>query len=215
METDRETIALTNKAADLGADAALILTPCYYDSSMSAPALINYFEKVADGCKIPIMLYNVPKFTYVNIPDAALKALCKHPNIIGMKDSTGDIGQLIRYQAVVGDNDFQILVGTASAWYPALTLGVKAGIFALANSNPDELSEVQTLFENNDLAASLALFRKMFVLNTAVTATYGVPGLKYACTLLGYEGGCVRCPLLELSEDKKKDLDIIFKNYVS
>ena len=214
METDTETIALTNKAADLGAQAALILTPCYYSGAMSAAALINYFTKVAEGSKIPVMLYNVPKFTHVNLPDAALKTLATHPNIIGMKDSTGDIGQLVRFQALVEGADFQILVGTASAWYPALTLGVKAGIFALANSNPNELSKIQELFEKGDNAGALALFRKMFVLNTAVTATYGIPGLKYAASLLGYEGGYVRCPLMELAEDKKKEIDIIFKEYI-
>ena len=214
METDRETIALTNKAADLGAQAALILTPCYYSSAMSAPALINYFTKVADGSKIPIMLYNVPKFTHVNLPDSALSALCKHPNIIGMKDSTGDISQLIRFQAIASAADFQILVGTASAWYPALTLGVKAGIFALANSNPNELSKIQELYENNEQGAAVALFRKMFVLNTAVTATYGIAGLKYAAKLLGFEGGYVRCPLIELNDEKKKEVEEIFKEYI-
>jgi len=214
METDRETVALTNKAADLGAQAALILTPCYYSSAMSAPALINYFTKVADATKIPIMLYNVPKFTHVNLPDEALKALASHPNIIGMKDSTGDISQLIRFQAITGNTDFQILVGTASAWYPALTLGVKAGIFALANSNPNELSKIQEYYEKDEQDAAVALFRKMFVLNTAVTATYGIAGLKYAAKLLGYEGGYVRCPLLELSEDKKKEVAEIFKDYL-
>ncbi|MCL2566172.1 MAG: dihydrodipicolinate synthase family protein [Defluviitaleaceae bacterium] len=214
METDTETIALTNKAADLGVEAALILTPCYYGSAMSAPALINYFTKVAEGSKIPIMLYNVPKFTHVNIPDAALKTLANHPNIIGMKDSTGDIGQLVRFQGLTVDADFQILVGTASAWYPALTLGVKAGIFALANSNPNELAKIQELFEKGAQGEAVDLFRKMFVLNTAVTATYGIPGLKYAASLLGYEGGYVRCPLLELSEDKKEELKEIFREYI-
>jgi len=214
METDRDTIALTNKAADMGIQAALILTPCYYSSSMNANVLINYFTKVADNCKIPILIYNVPKFTHVNIPDEALKVLCKHPNIIGMKDSTGDIGQLVRFQNIVGDADFQILTGTASAWYPAMTLGVKAGIFALANSNPNELIEVQRLFDNKEYCESLALYRKLFVLNTAVTATYGIPGLKYACSLLGFEGGHVRCPLMGLNEDKEKEVKEIFKDFI-
>ena len=214
METDRDTIALTNKAADMGIQAALILTPCYYSSNMNANVLINYFTKVADNCKIPIMLYNVPKFTHVNIPDEALRVLSKHPNIIGMKDSTGDIAQLVRFQNVVGDADFQILTGTASAWYPAMNLGVKAGIFALANSNPDELIEVQTLFDKGEYDKACELYRKLFVLNTAVTATYGIPGLKYACSLLGFEGGYVRCPLLDLGDDKKNEVKEIFKSYI-
>ena len=214
METDRDTIALTNKAADMGIQAALILTPCYYSSNMNATVLINYFTKVADNCKIPILIYNVPKFTHVNIPDEALRVLSKHPNIIGMKDSTGDIAQLVRFQNVIGDADFQILTGTASAWYPAMALGVKAGIFALANSNPNELIEVQTLFDNGEYDKSCELYRKMFVLNTAVTATYGIPGLKYASSLLGFEGGHVRCPLLDLNADKEKEVKEIFKDYI-
>jgi len=214
METDRDTIALTNKAADLGAQAALILTPCYYSGAMNAPALINYFTKVADAVKIPVMLYNVPKFSHVNLPDAALKTLARHPNIIGMKDSTGDISQLVRFQALVEGADFQILVGTASAWYPALTLGVRAGIFALANTNPNELSKIQTYFESGNQSEAVALFRKMFVLNTAVTATYGIAGLKYAAHLLGYEGGFVRCPLLELADDKKAEVKEIFRDWI-
>ena len=210
MESERETIRFTNLAADMGVNAALILTPSYYTSEMSADAMINFFTNVADNVKIPVLLYNVPKFTHLNIQDTALKKLAAHKNIIGMKDSTGDIMQLVRFQNLVKDEDFQILTGTASAWFPALTLGVKAGIFALANCSPNELAEVQDLYESYELSQAESLYRKLFVLNTAVTVTYGVPGLKYACDLMGYKGMDVRSPLLELSDAKKSEIEKIF-----
>jgi 4-hydroxy-2-oxoglutarate aldolase len=210
MESERETIRLTNIAADIGAHAALILTPNYYLSEMNANAIANFFTNVADNVKIPILLYNVPKFTHLNIQDGALKKLATHKNIIGMKDSTGDIMQLVRFQNITKNEDFQILTGTASAWFPALTLGVQAGIFALANCNPSELAEVQELYENGEIDKAQELYRKLSVLNTTVTASYGVPGLKYACDILGYKGMFPRSPLLPLSEEKKRDIERIF-----
>ena len=93
METAEETIELTNKAADLGADCALILTPCFYDGAMKTPALAQYFTQVADNVKIPILLYNVPKFTHVNMGADLVAQMAKHKNIIGMKDSSGDMPQ--------------------------------------------------------------------------------------------------------------------------
>ena len=210
MESERETIRITNLAADIGAHAALILTPSYYVSEMNADSIIHFFTNVADNVKIPVLIYNVPKFTHLNLQDEALKKLAAHKNIIGMKDSTGDIVQLVRFQNLVKGEDFQILTGTASAWFPALTLGVKAGIFALANCSPNELSEVQTLYENGENSHAEIIYRKLFILNTAVTATYGVPGLKYACDLMGYKGMEVRSPLLPLSDAKKIEVEKIF-----
>ncbi len=211
MESTRETISLTNKAAKLGAHAALILTPFYYGSSMTDEAIIKYFTEVANNTEIPILIYNVTKFTHVNISANAVKELSKHPNIIGMKDSNGDIPQLVKFKSVITE-DFNLMVGTASAWYPALTLGIKASIMALANCAPDECSEVQKCFDDGDHDRARQIYERMFPVNTAVTATYGVAGLKYACNLLGYEGGYVRSPLLPLKDESKKKVDeILYK----
>ena len=121
MESARETISLTNKAAALGVHAALVLTPFYYGGKMNDEALINYFTQVADNSEVPILIYNVTKFTHVNISANAVAVLCRHPNIIGMKDSSGDIPQLVRFKRVITD-DFNLLVGTASVWYRRLPL---------------------------------------------------------------------------------------------
>lgn len=214
MESLRETIRFTNIAAKLGVHAALVLTPFYYGGKMTNEALINYFTKLADNSDIPILIYNVPKFTHINIKAEVVEILSRHPNIIGMKDSLGDVPQLATFKRVVPD-DFNLLVGTASAWYPALTLGIKAGILALANCNPNECADVKEAFDSGDWEKAREIYQRIFPINTAVTATYGIAGLKYACDVLGYNGGTVRCPLLPINEEQKKSIEAILRNALS
>lgn len=209
LESTEETIRLTNKAAKLGAHCALLLTPNYYGSNMNEEVQIAYFTEVADRCEIPILIYNVTKFTHINISPAAVSILSKHPNIIGMKDSSGDIAQLVSFITKGLDPQFNLIVGTASAWYPAQAIGVKAAIMALANCSPKECIEVQTLVESGRWQDALELYKRMFPVNAAVTGKYGVPGLKYAMNKLGLKGCFVRKPLLECSEAAKKDIDAI------
>ncbi len=212
LESTKATIELTNKAADLGADAALLLTPSYYSGKMNDEALINYFTEVADNTKIPILIYNVTKFTHINISPYAVGVLSKHPNIIGMKDSAGSIPQLVEFKSVIDKNEFNLLVGTASAWYPALAIGIEGSIMALANCSPEECIEVQEYFDKGDWEKSREIYERMFPVNKAVTGTYGIAGLKHACNLLGFNGGLVRKPLLQLKEDEKNKVkDILGK----
>ncbi|RPH52985.1 MAG: dihydrodipicolinate synthase family protein [Desulfobacteraceae bacterium] len=202
VESARETIALTNKAADLGVDAALILTPSYYHSKMNEEAQIRFFTEVADKTKIPVMIYNVTAFTHINVTVNTVRVLSRHPNILGMKDSTGNVPQLTSFLSVI-DKGFNLMTGTLSAWYPALTLGIKAGIFAVANCAPNECSAIQTVFDKGDHEAARKLYFRIFPVNNAVTATFGIPGLKYASDLMGYRGGHVRSPLLPLKDEEK------------
>ncbi len=205
MESARETIALTNQAAGLGAHAALVLTPCYYGDRMDDEALIGFFRRVADNSEIPVLIYNVPKFTHINVSAKIVRELSRHENIVGMKDSTGDVPQLVKFKNVMAE-DFNLMVGTAAAWYPGLTLGVQASIMALANCAPNECAKVQKAFEEGNLEESREIYERMFPVNTAVTATFGVPGLKCAAELTGYEGGYVRSPLLPLKEEEKASI---------
>jgi 4-hydroxy-2-oxoglutarate aldolase len=203
MESTQETISLTQKAAERGAKAALILTPFYYLGNMTDDALTQHFLKIADAVEIPVLIYNVPKFTHINVSNHLLTALKDHPNIIGMKDSAGNIGQLIQYQSILNE-DFNLLVGTASLWYPALTLGIKGGIMALANIFPDKCYQIQSLVNQGNWHEAEKLYRILYPVNQAITATYGVAGLKYAADLLGYKGGHVRSPLRTLNDTQKK-----------
>ena len=209
MEGLAETIRFTNACAAEGAAYALVLTPCYYHNNMTSAALTDFFTRLAEASDIPILLYNVPKFTHVNIKADAVKTLAAHPNIVGMKDSTGDVPQLASFLAVTAGQDYEIFVGTVSAWFPALTLGIEAGIHATANCAPNACAAVQQAFAAGDTERARAIYQVLLPLNTAVTATYGIAGLKYAAELLGYAGGAVRCPLQPLNGRQQQELRLI------
>jgi 4-hydroxy-2-oxoglutarate aldolase len=204
-ESTRETVHLTNIMAEIGAHAALIVTPCYYGSKMNDEALIQYYSTVADKSEIPILLYNVPKFTGVNISAEALSILSNHPNIVGIKDSSGNVNQLGQYLNQV-DSDFNVLVGTAGALLGAITLGCKGGILALANIVPEKCVEIYQLLQEGKIKKARELQLQMIPVNNAITAQYGISGLKYAMDLLGYQGGEVRSPLLPTKSEEQEEI---------
>ncbi len=211
LESTSATIELTRRCADAGAQCALVLTPNYYNEQMGDDAQIAYFSAVADASPIPVLIYNVTKFTHINISPAAVSKLSRHENIIGMKDSSGNIAQLISYMVSGLDPQFNLMVGTASAWYPALAIGVKGAVMALANCCPRECVEVQTLYNAGKLNESLELYKRMFPVNACVTGKLGVPALKYACDLLGFSGGESKRPLLPLSDAQRGQVAAILK----
>lgn len=208
-ESTRETVEMTNRAAKVGAHAALILTPYYYGGAMNHKALANHFKIVADQADIPILIYNVPKFTGINTTVSLIEELSQHENIIGIKDSTGNVSQLAEVLEQTPDG-FQTLVGTAGALMGALSLGCVGGILAMANIAPNECIEMQQLLKDGKIDEAVRLQRRIAPVNTAITATYGVSGLKVAMDLLGYYGGPPRLPMLPASgEVKQKIKDIL------
>ena len=211
LESTSATVELTRRAADAGAQCALILTPSYYHDQMGDDAQIAYFTAVADQSPIPILIYTVTKFTHINISPAAVSRLSQHPNIIGMKDSSGNIAGLIGYMVAGLDPQFNLMVGTASAWYPALCIGVRGAVMALANCCPRECVQVQTLYEAGQYDEALALYKRMFPVNACVTGKLGVPALKYACGRLGFEGGAPKSPLLPLTEEQRGQVESILR----
>jgi len=209
-ESTRETIRLTADCAAAGAHAALVVTPHYFGGKMSDAALIKHFTTVADHSPIPILLYNVPQFTHVNLTVNVVAQLSGHPNIIGIKDSTGNVIQLGEFLHQV-DADFRILVGTASALYGALTLGCVGGVLALANVTPETCVKIHGLVQAGDFEAARQIQLKMIPVNKAVTATFGIAGLKTALDLLGYFGGDPRAPLLPSSDETKTAVENTLK----
>ncbi|MCL2008347.1 MAG: dihydrodipicolinate synthase family protein [Treponema sp.] len=207
-ESARGTIELTNKCARLGAHCALILTPYYYGSAMDSKAMIRFFTEVADNSEIPVLIYNVSKFTGVNIGADAIAELSKHKNIAGMKDSNGDVPQLATFLRVA-DPSFQVMTGTYGAWYPALAMGMTGIVSAMANCCPNEIALTQELYEAGKQKEAFELYQRMFPVNAAVTGTFGIPGLKYACDYLGYTGGHVRNPLADCTSTQQEQLKII------
>jgi 4-hydroxy-2-oxoglutarate aldolase len=209
-ESTWQTVELTNACARLGAHAALVVTPFYYGSRMNEAALYQHFTAVADRSDIPILIYNVTKFTNINVSVGLTARLSRHPNIIGIKDSNGNVSTLGEMVSAV-DKDFSVLVGTAGALFGALTLGAVGGVLALANVAPEACVRIQQLLKQGDIDAARVLQLRMLPVNTAVTATYGVPGLKAALDMLGYFGGDPRPPLLPASEKERGEVGEILK----
>ncbi len=206
----KETIHLTNECAKVGAKAALVLTPSYYKSQMNHNAIVNYFTAVADNSVIPVFIYNVPKFTGIDILPSTAAQLAEHKNIVGIKDSTENIVHMMELIKSVPE-DFVVFTGTGSVLYPALSAGSKGGIVALANVAPDNCVAIQNLLLDGKHTEALSLQNSLLELNKAVTAKYGVAGLKKAMDIAGYQGGEIRTPLTPLPEKDFKELEIIVR----
>jgi len=202
-ESTQETIHLTRLAADAGADAALVVTPHYYSGQMTRESLLHHYRAVADASPIPVLLYNVPKFTNVDIDAATVAEASSHPNLIGIKDSSGNIAKLGDFIRLASPG-FQVLVGAGSVFFAGLALGAVGGILALANVAPQGCVEILRLYEGGQWDQAAELQRRLLPVNAAVTARFGIPGLKAALDLLGYYGGPVRSPLLDLGAAERE-----------
>ena len=203
-ESTRLTIEQCRKVADLGADYASVLTPCYFKKKLTDEAMTRYYLDVADRSPIPVVGYNAPGFTGMTISTSTLKAIAVHDNIIGVKDtSPGMIGSYLRATA---DLEFDVFSGTANTLFPAMMMGATGGIVSLANVFPDVCV---TLYERclaDDLAGARELHLVLGRLNSAVSGSFGVAGVKYASELAGFNGGDPRLPLLPLSGADKESI---------
>ena len=210
LESIKDTIFLTNNAAKMGADFALIITPSFYKSGMNHNAFITYYTTIADSISIPLIIYNVTKFTNVNIAVETITELAQHPNIIGIKDSTENIAQISETINNTPD-DFIVFVGTGSVLLPGLNAGANGGVLALANIAPNECYQIYNLIAEGKLEEAKEIQYRLLSVNNAITSKYGVAGLKAAMDMLGYFGGLPRKPLQELSLNDKEDLKTILE----
>ena len=209
-ESTAETLRLTEDCAKLGAHAALVVTPHYYAGRMNEAALMKYFSDLADQSPIPILLYNVPKFTHINMAADFVARLSEHPNIVGIKDSSGNVIQLGETLNAVAE-DFNVMVGTAGVLFAGLTLGCVGGVLALSNVAPKHCVKIYNLVKQGDFETARDLQLKMLPVNQALTAGYGVPGLKVALDMVGYFGGDPRLPLLPSSQRDKSEIKEILQ----
>ncbi len=205
MHSTRETVDLAQAMAAVGADAVLIVTPSYYKSKMDLRALRGHYYTVADASSVPVLLYNVPANTGVDMPAGTILELAQHANIIGIKDSSGD---LVKMGAVVdaAPQGFQVLAGSGNFFLPALAIGAVGLIAALVNIAAGDLARIQSLFKDGQLSEARILQQRLIETNRAVTSRFGVAGLKAALDLLGFYGGPVRSPLQPLMADEREEL---------
>ena len=208
-ESTRATLRLTKAAAERGVDAAIIITPAYYKPAMTAEALLQHYTTLADASPIPIILYNMPAYTGVDLTTETVVRLAAHPNIIGLKESSGNLVKLAEIVQGVAEQrlDFSVLAGSASFLQVALAVGATGGI--VASANVAEALCLELYAAQADQSQARTLQQRLLPLNAAVTTRYGVAGLKYAMEQRGLYGGPVRSPLLPLSVAGRADLDRI------
>jgi len=200
-----QTMELTRQAADLGADAALVTPPHYYRPKMDMAALERHYFALADASPIPVVLYNMPAYTGIDLTAVQVNRLAEHPRIVGLKDSSGHLPKIGAIIASAPEG-FQVLAGSASFLYPAMALGAVGGVCALANVAPRECCQLAQLIHAGDEAAARDLQLQLIAPNAAVTSRFGVPGLKQALDWVGYYGGPARSPLGPLSQAEEEEL---------
>jgi len=210
VESVRETVMLTNRAAEMGYKAAMVRTPHYYKNLVNrGDAQALYFRSVADQSKIPLMIYNWPQATGVDIPADTVVALSEHPNIIAIKESSGNIEKVMQMIREVKPG-FQVLVGSAPTLAPSFAVGAVGAVLAYANAAPYSTIAIWEAHRQRETEAAMDWQRRIAKAAVLVTVKYGIPGLKYAMDLNGYYGGAPRLPLTPIGPEAKKEIEDAF-----
>jgi 4-hydroxy-2-oxoglutarate aldolase len=200
------TVRQTKRAAEIGADAAIVITPHYFTKGFSqAAAQIRHYLAVADASPIPIMLYNFPLNTGINLDADAVARIAEHPNVCGIKDSSGNIPQCAQIIDQT-PKTFDVLVGAASALLPSLAIGASGGILALAALAAREWCEVYAGARQRRWEEAREIAVRMMPADRGIAGRYGIGGLKAALDLQGFYGGPCRFPLSTPDGDAIEDI---------
>ena len=212
MESVRETVCLTNRAAELGYKAAMVRTPHYYRNLINrGDAQALYFRSVADQAKISLIIYNWPQTTGIDIPADTVAALSGHPNIIAIKESSGNLEKVMQMVREVRPG-FQVLVGSAPTLWPSLVVGAVGAILAFANAAPYATIAIWEAFRTREEEAARDWQNRIARAAVLVTTKYGIPGLKHAMDLNGYYGGPPRLPLVTPGVEAKGEIEDAFRD---
>lgn len=196
-ESTRLTVRRCREAQAAGADAVLVVAPHYYSNAMSIEALRAHYRRVADDSPLPVVLYNIPKYMHFKLPPELVAELARHPNVIGIKDSSGDLAILASYlQSQSGA--FTVLTGNGATFEAALVAGARGGILAVALFAAVQSVAIFEAHRRGDYVAAAALQAKVKPAAVAVVGELGVPGVKAAMDAVGLSGGPVRSPLVDL-----------------
>ena len=204
-ESTAETIVRTRRAAALGYQFALVKTPYYYKPVYRAETYLRHYRAVADASPIPVLLYSVPQFTGITLETPEIVALAAHPNIVGIKDSSGNIQRVGEIVASV-PQDFTVLTGGAAVIYPALAVGARGAILALAAALPEKCAELFELVQSGQHEEARLLQHALVLASKRIVSENGIAGVKFAMDLRGYHGGVPRLPLLPVTEEKKQSV---------
>jgi 4-hydroxy-tetrahydrodipicolinate synthase len=210
-ESTHATIELTKEVADYGVDAVLVKNPFYYKSQMSFDVYLAHYSAVADASPVPVIVYNVPVFTGVALESRLVIELAKHPNIRGMKDSSGDVKLISETVWNSDPGKFSVVAGTGATLLHTMAAGARGGIVALVCAAPRAMLELYRAYVSGDLKKADAIQRIIAPAANAVTSKHGISGLKYAMELEGFQPGVARRPLLPIKAAQQDDLQQIFR----
>ena len=213
-ESTPETISRSKAAADIGYDCVLVKTPSFFKSALTPDALVEHYRRVADASKLPVLLYAIPQFTGVALEPDLVARLAEHPNIIGIKESSGNVQRVGEIVAAVPEG-FQVIVGSADTLYASLTLGAVGGILALADCLPELCIELYRAFAAEQTASARELNRRILPASKKLVRQLGIAGVKCAMDYRGYYGGPVRGPLLPLNAAQKREAEAVVNSLVA
>lgn len=199
---------MSKEAKRVGADALLHVTPYYNKTSQTG--LIRHFNAVADATDLPVILYNVPSRTGVNITPATYRELAKHPNIVAAKEASGNISQIAQIAQACGD-ELDLYSGNDDQIVPLLSLGAKGVISVLSNIMPRETHDICRLFFEGKIAESCALQLKLLPLINALFSDVNPIPVKEAMNMMGWECGECRLPLVSMQPQAKEHLRVLMQ----
>ncbi len=202
-ESTRESILATEEAASLGVNYASLIAPSFFAKKMTDPVLLKHFNLISDHSPIPVLLYNNPGVAVVTFSTGLIAEVSKHPNIVGMKDSSK--GNFASYLLAAGP-EFHLLAGSANFFLEALVMGGVGGVLSIANFAPEACCRVYDLWREGRLEEARTEQYRLMTLNQKVSGKFGVAGVKAAMDFAGFYGGPPRSPLLPLTEEERKKM---------
>lgn len=213
-ESTPETISRSKAAANLGFDCVLVKTPSFYKSALNPDTLAEHYRRVADSSKLPVILYSIPQLTGVALESDLVARLAEHPNIMGIKESSGNVQRVGEIIAAVPEG-FQVVVGSADTLYASLLLGAAGGVLALADCLPELCIEMFRAVAADQMAIARSLNRSILPASKKIVRQLGIAGLKYAMDYRGYYGGPVRGPLVPITAAQKREVEAVVNSLVA
>jgi 4-hydroxy-2-oxoglutarate aldolase len=210
-ESTRTCLKLTRDAASRGADGVLVVAPHYYGSAMNDAALRAHYLRVAEASQVPVMLYSIPKYMHFALSASLVAELAEHPNIIGIKDSSGNKETFAGYLATQSES-FSVFTGNAPAFHHALQAGARGGILAAALFAAGLSLDVYDSYKKGDESAATAAQARHAELGAKIVGDLGVPGVKAAMDAVGLAGGPVRAPLVPLSDGQLATVRLLMQS---
>jgi 4-hydroxy-2-oxoglutarate aldolase len=204
-ESTRSTIRQARQLAAAGADVVLVHPPPYFGPYISVAAMMDHFRAVADASPVPVLLYHIPKYTKVTLEAGFVAELMRHPNVAGLKDSSGDMKRFADFTNACAKR-CRLFVGNGALLYTALELGAAGGILGVANIAPALCADVVRHFREGRAQEAGRIQGQLTPLHREIVAAHGAVGCKAALDLMGWSGGAPRAPLRALDERERRQV---------